>query len=79
MDHMGFLARLGLAGPVLHSSAAGMSFTRFFQVLQWKAQQEEAANLQAAVAARREEKKEEKERLRKEREMIRRAREKEKV
>ncbi|KGL93653.1 Coiled-coil domain-containing protein 148, partial [Charadrius vociferus] len=49
------------------------------KVLRWKAQQEEAANLQAAVAARREEKKEEKERLRKEREMIRRAREKEKV
>ncbi|NXN74316.1 CC148 protein, partial [Himantopus himantopus] len=49
------------------------------KVLQWKARQEAAANLQAAVAARRKVKKEEKERLRKEREMIRRAQEKEKV
>ncbi|KAM6397473.1 coiled-coil domain-containing protein 148 isoform 1-T2 [Pluvialis apricaria] len=49
------------------------------KVLQWKAQQEEAANLQAAAAARRKEKKEEEERRQKEREIIRRAREKEKV
>ncbi|NXH78046.1 CC148 protein, partial [Hydrobates tethys] len=49
------------------------------KVLQWKAQQEEAAELEAAVGARRKEKKDEKERLQKEQEMIRRAQEKEKV
>ncbi|XP_074450521.1 coiled-coil domain-containing protein 148 isoform X2 [Larus michahellis] len=49
------------------------------KVLQWKAQQEEAAQLQAAVAARRKEKKDEEERLQKEREMIRRAQDKEKL
>ncbi|NWH19032.1 CC148 protein, partial [Grus americana] len=49
------------------------------KVLQWKVQQEEAAELEAAVAARRKEKKDEKERLQKEQEMIRRAQEKEKV
>ncbi|NXD84235.1 CC148 protein, partial [Halcyon senegalensis] len=49
------------------------------KVLQWKAQQEEAAQLEAAVAARRKEKKDEAERLRKEQEMIRRVQEKEKV
>ncbi|NWX42621.1 CC148 protein, partial [Steatornis caripensis] len=49
------------------------------KVVQWKAQQEEAAKLEAAVAARRKEKKDEKERLQKEREMIRRAQAKEKV
>ncbi|NWR78933.1 CC148 protein, partial [Centropus unirufus] len=49
------------------------------KVLQWKAQQEEAARLEAAVAARRKEKEDEKERLQKEQEMIRRAQEKEKV
>ncbi|NXG59279.1 CC148 protein, partial [Hemiprocne comata] len=49
------------------------------KVVQWKAQQEEAAKLEAAVAARRKEKKDEKERLQKEQEAIRRAREKEKV
>ncbi|NXC19009.1 CC148 protein, partial [Corythaeola cristata] len=49
------------------------------KVLQWKAQQEEAAKLEAAVAARRKEKKDEKERLQKEKEMIRRAQEKEKM
>ncbi|NXL48169.1 CC148 protein, partial [Podilymbus podiceps] len=49
------------------------------KVLQWKAQQEEAAKLEAAIAARRKAKKEEKERLQKEQEMIRRAQEKEKV
>ncbi|KAM9287117.1 LOW QUALITY PROTEIN: coiled-coil domain-containing protein 148 [Morus bassanus] len=48
-------------------------------VLQWKAQQEEAAKLEAAVAARRKEKEDEKDRVRKEQEMIRRAQEKEKV
>ncbi|KAM6070692.1 coiled-coil domain-containing protein 148 isoform 1-T2 [Chlamydotis macqueenii] len=49
------------------------------KVLQWKAQQEEAAKLESAVAARRKEKQDEKERLQKEQEMIRRAQEKEKV
>ncbi|XP_026708032.1 coiled-coil domain-containing protein 148 isoform X1 [Athene cunicularia] len=49
------------------------------KVLQWKAQQEEAAQLEAAVAARRKEKKDEEERLQKEQEMTRRAQEKEKV
>ncbi|NXK05725.1 CC148 protein, partial [Herpetotheres cachinnans] len=49
------------------------------KVLQWKAQQEEAAKLEAAVAARRKEQKDGEERLRKEREMIRRAQQKEKV
>uniref|UniRef100_A0A8C0BEC8 CC148 protein n=1 Tax=Buteo japonicus TaxID=224669 RepID=A0A8C0BEC8_9AVES len=49
------------------------------KVLQWKAQQEEAAKLEAAVAARRKEKEDEKERLQKEQGMIRRAQEKEKL
>ncbi|XP_040460548.1 coiled-coil domain-containing protein 148 isoform X1 [Falco naumanni] len=49
------------------------------KVLQWKAQQEEATEREAAVAARRKEKKDEEERLQKEREMIHRAQEKEKV
>ncbi|XP_069717808.1 coiled-coil domain-containing protein 148 isoform X2 [Phaenicophaeus curvirostris] len=49
------------------------------KVLQWKAQQEEAARLEAAVAARRKEKKDEEERLQEEQEMIRRAQEKYKV
>ncbi|XP_074766515.1 coiled-coil domain-containing protein 148 isoform X3 [Athene noctua] len=49
------------------------------KVLQWKAQQEEAAKLEAAIAARRKEKKDEEERLQKEQEVIRRAQEKEKV
>ncbi|KAM9550547.1 coiled-coil domain-containing protein 148 isoform 2-T2 [Guaruba guarouba] len=48
-------------------------------VLQWKAQQEEAAKLDAAIAARRKEEKDEKERIQKEQEIIRRAQEKEKV
>ncbi|XP_014821989.1 PREDICTED: coiled-coil domain-containing protein 148 isoform X2 [Calidris pugnax] len=48
-------------------------------VLQWKAQQEEAAQLEAAVAARRKEKKAEEERLQREQEMIRRAHDKEKL
>ncbi|NWU97111.1 CC148 protein, partial [Upupa epops] len=46
------------------------------KVLRWKAQQEEAAKLEAAVAARRKEKEDEKERLRREQETIRRAQEK---
>ncbi|KAI6065324.1 Coiled-coil domain-containing protein 148 isoform X2 [Aix galericulata] len=49
------------------------------KVLQWRAQQEEAAKLEAAIAARRKEKEDEKERLRKEQEMIHRAQEKEEV
>ncbi|NWS69821.1 CC148 protein, partial [Crotophaga sulcirostris] len=49
------------------------------KVLQWKAQQEEAAKLEAAVAARRKEKKDEEERLQEEQETIRRAQEKEKL
>ncbi|XP_046777777.1 coiled-coil domain-containing protein 148 isoform X2 [Gallus gallus] len=49
------------------------------KVLQWRAQQEEAAELEAAVAARRKEKEDEKERIQKEQEMIHRAQEKEKV
>lgn len=60
-------------------SAAGLSLQRFFQVLQWKAQQEEAAKLEAAVAARRKEKEDERERLQREQETIRRAQDKEKV
>ncbi|NXS94863.1 CC148 protein, partial [Jacana jacana] len=49
------------------------------KVLQWKAQQEEAAQLEAAVAARRKEKRDEEERLQAERESIRRAQDKEKL
>ncbi|XP_071418853.1 coiled-coil domain-containing protein 148 [Pithys albifrons albifrons] len=49
------------------------------KVLQWKAQQEEAAKLEAAVAARRKEKEDERERLQREQETIRRAQEKEKL
>ncbi|NXK26247.1 CC148 protein, partial [Arenaria interpres] len=49
------------------------------KVLQWKAQQEEAAQLEAAVAARRKEKKAEEEKLQREQEMIRRAHDKEKL
>ncbi|XP_009999370.1 PREDICTED: coiled-coil domain-containing protein 148 [Chaetura pelagica] len=49
------------------------------KVAQWKAQQKEAAELEAAAAARRKEEKDEKERLQKEQEAIRRAQEKEKV
>ncbi|KAJ7398687.1 hypothetical protein BTVI_122758 [Pitangus sulphuratus] len=50
-----------------------------FKVLQWKAQQEEAAKLEAAVAARRKEKEDEKEKLQREQETSRRAQEKEKL
>ncbi|POI35401.1 hypothetical protein CIB84_000848 [Bambusicola thoracicus] len=49
------------------------------RVLQWRAQQEAVAELEAAVAARRKEKEDEKERIQKEQEMIHRAQEKEKV
>ncbi|NXC32615.1 CC148 protein, partial [Campylorhamphus procurvoides] len=49
------------------------------KVLQWKAQQEEAAKLEAAVAARRKEKEDERERLQREQETLRRAQEKEKL
>ncbi|KFP88929.1 Coiled-coil domain-containing protein 148, partial [Acanthisitta chloris] len=49
------------------------------KVLQWKAQQEEAAELEAAVAARRKEKEDEKERLQREQATLRRAQEKEKL
>ncbi|XP_063257163.1 coiled-coil domain-containing protein 148 isoform X2 [Prinia subflava] len=49
------------------------------KVLQWKAQQEEAAKLEAAVAARRKEKEDERERLQREQESIRRAQHKEKL
>ncbi|NXU53947.1 CC148 protein, partial [Turnix velox] len=49
------------------------------KVLQWKAQQEEAARLEAAVAARRKEKQDEEERLHKEQESVRRAQDKEKL
>ncbi|NXJ69229.1 CC148 protein, partial [Rostratula benghalensis] len=49
------------------------------KVLHWKAQQEEAAQLEAAVAARRKEKRAEEDRLQREQEMIRRAQDKEKL
>ncbi|NXR65526.1 CC148 protein, partial [Rhadina sibilatrix] len=49
------------------------------KVLQWKEQQEEAAKLEAAVAARRKEKEDERERLQREQETIRRAQDKEKL
>ncbi|KAM4776759.1 coiled-coil domain-containing protein 148 isoform 6-T6 [Cyanocitta cristata] len=49
------------------------------KVLQWKAQQEEAAKLEAAVAARRKEKEDERERLQREQETVRRAQDKEKL
>ncbi|XP_066409609.1 coiled-coil domain-containing protein 148 isoform X2 [Molothrus aeneus] len=49
------------------------------KVLQWKAQQEEAAKLEADVAARRKEKEDERERLQREQETIRRAQDKEKL
>ncbi|NXS37163.1 CC148 protein, partial [Pomatostomus ruficeps] len=49
------------------------------KVLQWKAQQEEAAKLEAAVAARRKQKEDERERLQREQETVRRAQDKEKL
>lgn len=80
VDYTGVLPSLGLAGPQ-HDSRPLQDclLNRFSQVLQWKAQQEEAAGLEAAGAARRKEKQDEEERLQKEQEMIRRAQEKEKV
>uniref|UniRef100_A0A8C3EQD9 Uncharacterized protein n=1 Tax=Corvus moneduloides TaxID=1196302 RepID=A0A8C3EQD9_CORMO len=49
------------------------------KVLQWKAQQEEAAKLEAAVAATRKKKEDERERLQREQETVRRAQDKEKL
>ncbi|XP_062974691.1 coiled-coil domain-containing protein 148 isoform X2 [Elgaria multicarinata webbii] len=49
------------------------------KVLQWRAQQEEAAQLEAAIATRRKEKEEENEKFRREKEMLQRAEDKEKV
>ncbi|NWT82064.1 CC148 protein, partial [Lanius ludovicianus] len=49
------------------------------KVLQWKAQQEEAAKLEVAVAARRKEKEDERERLQREQETLHRAQDKEKL
>uniref|UniRef100_A0A674KCW7 Coiled-coil domain containing 148 n=1 Tax=Terrapene triunguis TaxID=2587831 RepID=A0A674KCW7_9SAUR len=49
------------------------------KVLQWRADQEETARLEAAIAARRKEKEDEKEKIQKEKEIIQRAEEKEKV
>ncbi|NWW99362.1 CC148 protein, partial [Caloenas nicobarica] len=79
----------GAEASAAHQAEAALAGTRLKQqeicadlkakVLQWKAQQEEAARLEAAGAARRKEEQEEEERLQKEQEMIRRAQEKEKV
>ncbi|XP_020656824.3 coiled-coil domain-containing protein 148 isoform X1 [Pogona vitticeps] len=49
------------------------------KVLQWRMQQEEAARLEATIAARRKEEEEEKEKLQKEKESLQRAQDKEKV
>ncbi|KAM6459191.1 coiled-coil domain-containing protein 148 isoform 2-T6 [Liasis olivaceus] len=49
------------------------------KVLLWRAQQEEAARLEAAIAARRKEEEDEKEKFRKEKELLQRAEDKEKV
>lgn len=49
------------------------------QVLQWRAQQEEAIRLEAAIAARRKEEEDEKVKFQKEKEMLQRAEDKEKV
>nr|XP_006126902.1 coiled-coil domain-containing protein 148 isoform X1 [Pelodiscus sinensis] len=49
------------------------------KVLQWRAHQQETARLEAAIAARRKEKEDEKEKIQKEKEMIQRAEDKEKV
>ncbi|XP_050825202.1 coiled-coil domain-containing protein 148 isoform X3 [Gopherus flavomarginatus] len=49
------------------------------KVLQWRAHQEETARLEAAIAARRKEKEDEKEKIQKKKEMIQRAEGKEKV
>lgn len=77
---MGFLPSLSLAGSLYCTSLMqDCLFNYFFQVIHWQAQQEQAAKLEAAIAARRKEEKDEKERLQKEQEIIRRAQEKEKV
>lgn len=75
---MSVLQDHNIAQTLLHSCLNSL-FNPFSQVLQWRAQQEEAAELEAAVAARRKEKEDEKERIQKEQEMIHRAQEKEKV
>ncbi|XP_054828412.1 coiled-coil domain-containing protein 148 [Eublepharis macularius] len=49
------------------------------KVLQWRVQQEEAARLEAAIAARRKEEEDEKEKVQKEKEMLQRAEDKDKV
>ncbi|XP_063174412.1 coiled-coil domain-containing protein 148-like [Candoia aspera] len=49
------------------------------KVLLWRAQQEEAARLEAAIAARRKEEEDEKEKYQKEKELLQRAEDKEKV
>ncbi|KAG8125032.1 hypothetical protein E2320_020375 [Naja naja] len=49
------------------------------KVLLWRAQQEEAARLEAAIAARRKEEEDEKEKFAKEKELLQRAEDKEKV
>lgn len=84
IDHMGFHSSLSFAGSQYCTNSTAQLSKRslinlFFQVLQWRAQQEEAAKLEAAIAARRKEKEDEKERLRKEQEIIHRSQEKEKV
>lgn len=49
------------------------------KVLLWRAQQEEAARLEAAIAARRKEEEDEQEKFRKEKELLQRAEDKQKV
>uniref|UniRef100_A0ACB8G1J8 Uncharacterized protein n=1 Tax=Sphaerodactylus townsendi TaxID=933632 RepID=A0ACB8G1J8_9SAUR len=49
------------------------------QVLQWRAQQKEAASLEAAIAACRKEEEDEEAKFQKEKEMLRRGEDKEKV
>lgn len=75
---MSFLPRL-TGQDQCYSLLQDCPFNSSFQVLQWKAQQEEAAKLEAAVAARRKEKEDERERLQREQETLRRAQDKEKV
>ncbi|NXY34471.1 CC148 protein, partial [Pomatorhinus ruficollis] len=87
-----FVLRAGAAAAeaaAAHEAEVGLADSRQKQleicadlkakVLQWKAQQEEAAKLEAAVAARRKEKEDERERLQREQETIRRAQDKEKL
>lgn len=73
----GFL--LGCLGQCHTRLLQGCLLNPFLQVVQWRAQQEEAAELEAAVAARRKEMEDEKERLQKEQERLRRAEESQKV